>query len=417
MRADRGVLACRGPLICRSLAMSEPHRRVLSTALLAFCLLLTATATPALRAADSADSDAADPDLLPADAPVTAAVTAAEPAATVQAGPGGYLTVYLDNDLFTGTDRNYTNGIRFSWISEGEPLFHFFPLRKQLEQLAGGHDADYKLIRMLSGFEKSSIENQTLELNYGLSLTQLMYTPQDLNSPTQPVGQRRYAGWLGLGFSVHARDDRALNSVELIFGTTGPNSQAREAQNFIHDLRGFDKFQGWDDQIPNEMTLDLSFTQKRRVRFLNRHLSGFSIDGFTEWGARLGTYRTAGFVGGFFRAGFNLPADFSDPRISATAYSQRIFSGQELSRSHWSVYGLFGVRGSGVAFDASLDGPMFSNFDTGNRREPWLGEAFAGFGVRWDTLEFSYVQTFRTREYAEQNGGTNFGSVALRLTL
>jgi hypothetical protein len=35
---------------------------------------------------------------------------------------GGYLTFYLDNDLFGGTDRNYTNGARLSWISEGEPL-------------------------------------------------------------------------------------------------------------------------------------------------------------------------------------------------------------------------------------------------------------------------------------------------------
>jgi len=29
----------------------------------------------------------------------------------------GYLTFYLDNDLFGGTDENYTNGARLSWIS------------------------------------------------------------------------------------------------------------------------------------------------------------------------------------------------------------------------------------------------------------------------------------------------------------
>ncbi|HSG90120.1 MAG TPA: lipid A deacylase LpxR family protein [Pseudomonadales bacterium] len=327
--------------------------------------------------------------------------------------PGGYLTVYLDNDLFSGTDRNYTNGVRVSWISEGEPLFDLFPARRPLEQLVGA-DADYKLIRAISGFEQSSLDDGTLELNYGLSLTQLMFTPEDFAATTQPAGERRYAGWLGLGFSVHARDRSALNSAEVIFGTTGPNSQAREAQNLIHDLRNFDKFQGWDDQIPNEVTLDLSFTQKRRVRFLERNVSGFSIDGFTEWGARLGTFRTAAFGGGFFRAGFNLPADFSDPRIRSTAYSHRIFSKQKAAENRWSVYGLFGVTATGVAFDASLDGPMFSDFDTGNRREPWIGEAFVGFGARWQTLELSYVQTFRTKEYDEQRGGTSFGSLAVR---
>ena len=331
-------------------------------------------------------------------------------------GGDGYLTFYLDNDLFGGTDRDYTNGIRLSWISEGEPLLNVFPGRRLLEQIAGD-GGDYKIIRRISGFDEASVRNETLELNYGLSVTQKMFTPQDFASPTQPEGERRYAGWLGLGFSVHARDARALNSVELILGTTGENSLAEGAQNLIHDLRNIEKFQGWQDQIPNEVTLDLSFRQKRRAAFLPEDSDGFGIDGLTEWGMRLGSFRTLASFGGLFRAGFHLPMDFSDPRLSSTAYSHRYFEHGERSTQRWSAFSLFGFNVAGIGHDASLDGPLLRDFDTGNEREPWVGELYAGFGVRWRLLEISYLHTWRTKEYEEQDGGFNFGSLAFRLRL
>lgn len=325
----------------------------------------------------------------------------------------GYLTFYLDNDLFAGTDRNYTNGVRLSWISEGEPLFNFAPARGVLEDLISEPGALSRL-GLLSGFDPDNIGS--LEFNYGLSMTQLMFTPEDLESPTQPVGERRYAGWLALGFSVHARDDRAINSAEIILGTTGSRSLAKEAQDLIHDIRGFDRFEGWGDQIPNEITLDFSFLQKRRATFLPEGPRGLRADGLFEWGTRLGTFRTAARLGGFFRLGFNLPTDFSDPRLSALAYSHRYFDSEDGRGRDWSAYLLFGVTGNAVLHDATLDGPLFRSFDTGNTRKPWVGELFAGFGLRWRILEFSYVHTWRSREF-EERGGFDFGSLAVRLQL
>lgn len=328
----------------------------------------------------------------------------------------GYFTFYLDNDLFSGEDRDYTNGGRASWISEDRPALGFLPARGVLEKLSGA-DEGSSLIRRISGFERGDIEEGNVVLNYGLSLTQLMFTPEDFASPVQPPGQRRYAGWLGLGFSLHAKNSSVLNSAEVIFGTVGPRSQAEEMQDFIHDVRGIPEFQGWDDQVPNELTLDLSFVQKRRARFLERPERNFSVDGFTEWGLRLGSFRTLARAGGFFRVGFHLPADFSDPRISATAYSHQFFEDGRSSHSDWSLYGIVGADAGAVFFDATLDGPLFRNFETGNSRETWVGETYLGFGVRWKLLEFSYVHTFRTEDYEEQSGGSDFGSIALRMHL
>jgi hypothetical protein len=325
-----------------------------------------------------------------------------------------YLTLYVDNDLFGGTDRNYTNGLRLSWISPATQLHTFIPLRKELEDLAGV-TGDYRFLRAISGFNRDSVEAGTLELNYGLSLTQLIFTPKDAQSEVQPPGERRYAGWLGLGFSVHARDERAMNSAELILGTTGPRSLARQSQNLIHDVRNIEKFSAWNEQVPNELTADLSFIQKRRLPI--RDGPGMRVDGFSEWGVRLGSMQTTAHFGTFIRAGINLPADFSDPRLSPTAYSHKFFSGGSAAAHSLSYFGLFGAGAHGVAHDATLDGPLFDSFKTGNRREPWYGEMFAGFAVRWRSVELSYVHTWRSRTFREEESYTEFGSLALRLEL
>ena len=141
------------------------------------------------------------------------------------------------------------------------------------------------------------------------------------------------------------------------------------------------------------------------------------MDGFTEWGARLGSFRTLAQAGGFFRLGFHLPADFSDPRIDATAYSQRFFEGGRGTDSDWSLYLLGGARASAVLFDATLDGPLLKSFETGNTRQPWVAETYLGVGLRWKSLELSYLHTFRSEEYKEQSGGANFGSLVLLLRL
>lgn len=322
----------------------------------------------------------------------------------------GYLTLYFDNDLFGGDDKDYTNGIRLSWISDDRPVERLGGVQRNLRRFSGD-DESYGVFRRVTGFKDPT----KIHYNYGFSLTQLMFTPEDPLPRVQPPGQRRYAGWLGLGFSLHVKDEHILNSVEFTVGMIGPNSLAEESQDIIHDLRDIDKFNGWEDQVPNEVTADISFVQKRRADFIEVERGAFRIDGLTEWGVRLGTFRTEAHLGGFFRAGYNLPPDFSDPRLSSTAYSHRYFGGGGDYRGHWSIYTLFGATVRGVAHDATLDGPVFRDFDTGNHREPFIAEAFCGLGIRYRSVELSYVHTWRTEEYREQDEPADFGTVAIRL--
>lgn len=322
-----------------------------------------------------------------------------------------YLTFHLDNDLFGGSDANYTNGARLAWISGAMDFEDVGPFQSWLRPFTGDGES-LRLIQALTGFH----DLDQVDYHFGASLTQLMFTPESWWVYGQPPGERRYAGWLGLGLSLHAKDDRVLNAVEFTLGVVGKDAQAEPAQDAVHSVLGIQKFNGWDYQVPSELTVDMSLVQKRRLEFFSVGEGLIRLEAIGEWGLRLGTFRTKAHVGGMFRLGYNLPPDFSDPRLSDTAYAHRFFRDHTDYGGPWSAYLLFGVTGRAIAYDATIDGPMFeSNFDTGNHREPFVGELFAGFGVRYLDYEFGYAHTFRSREIREQSGVHDFGTLSLRM--
>ena len=322
-------------------------------------------------------------------------------------GPG-FLTFYLDNDLFGNRDQDYTNGARLAWISSSRRMKDIGAVQRALRPLIGDEQSP-EFLQHFIGFDHP----EEVKYNYGFSLTQLMFTPEDALSETQPEGQRRYAGWTALGFSLHAKDTNKLNTVEFLLGITGKYSFAQEAQDWIHDFREIDNFRGWDNQIPTEVTADLSFLQRRRMDFAKFN-DVLSMDGFSEWGARLGTFRTSAQIGGMLRWGFYLPADFSDPRLSETAYTHKFYTENATKFHPWSLYFLTGMRGFAIGHDATIDGPLFSGFDTGISREAFVGEVYAGVGWRIGSVEISYAHTWRTEEYDQQEGDSNFGTISLR---
>lgn len=80
-----------------------------------------------------------------------------------------------------------------------------------------------------------------------ISLGQLMFTPTDNEEKELIEDDRPYAGYLYLGFAYHPRDEEQLDAIEVNVGMVGPASLAEDTQDFIHELRSIDKFQGWDN--------------------------------------------------------------------------------------------------------------------------------------------------------------------------
>ncbi len=314
-----------------------------------------------------------------------------------------------DNDIFAGDDNNYTNGGRVAFLQE----------------LAPGMDADTGLRRLLyplSGADESPAfgdwrlrGTEDLRFAWGFGLTQLMFTPDDPNAPTAPDGERPYAGWLGLELSLHAKDEVSVSSVTLSLGTTGENSYADELQTWVHEeITDGPVFQGWDSQVPGEATINLHFDHKRSLGFTPD--AEFGFDGYWEWGAALGNFRTDAYLGSLLRAGYNLPATYSIPRLQLGSYGHELFRPADADASPFSALGFIGLRATAVAHDITLDGPVFRDFDTGVAREPFVGELLIGLSLHYKSCELSLSHTLRSDEFEGQSDKQTFGSVLLRLS-
>jgi hypothetical protein len=318
-----------------------------------------------------------------------------------------YLVFQLDNDKFLNSDRDYTNGTRVAFL---RPITEDSMNRFQgwLRELSGADPGSF--FATLTSF----VDPDSIRYDWGTGLTQLMFTPDDPELTYSPPGERPYAGWLGIEFSLHAKDANALSSVTFSIGTTGPNSFAEESQDWVHRyISDSPIYKGWDSQVPGELTLNLNFDQKRRLRMPGQAADNelIIIDGYIEYGASIGNFRTDAFVGTLLRIGYNLPVQYVTPRVQLGSYSHELFLRDANDDRAWSVYAFGGARGSAVAQDITLDGPLFRDYAGAVSSETWVGETVAGFGLRYLDLTITYSHTFRTREFEGQDAPHTFGSI------
>ncbi len=115
--------------------------------------------------------------------------------------------------MFVGDDDNYTNGVRFAWMSGTTSRSHTFS--GMLGTVLGGTNASDSWRRFMGMSGSANLRQQ-----WGLDLTQLMYTPEQ--KATYPIyNQHPYVGNLTLGLTSLVKNEDRANSLELQLGTTG----------------------------------------------------------------------------------------------------------------------------------------------------------------------------------------------------
>ena len=318
-----------------------------------------------------------------------------------------YLVFQLDNDLPAGTDRNYTNGARIAWL---QPLSRQRMNRVQDFMAGFGDHLESSLLSRLTTF----IDPDNIEYDWGTGLTQLMYTPQDPDELSAPPGQRPYAAWLGMEFSLHAKDAGFLSSIQLSVGTTGRHAYAQKVQEWIHrNISSSPIFLGWDSQVPAEITINLHLDRKTRFTGLQRGTRDWplQLEGYWGWGGAAGNFRTNAYLGGLLRVGHNLPVQYVTPRIQLGSYAHELFLDESMQKGPFSLYAFAGVRGTWVVHDITLDGPLFRDYDSPVASKSWIGGALVGMGARWQRITLTLSRNFMSEEYTSQDGGHQFGSV------
>lgn len=296
----------------------------------------------------------------------------------------GTLTLSLENDLFASSrDRHYTHGTEINYVSDAYVPGWFRDLASWMP------------------FYSPSDETR-----FSWSLGQQFFTPTDLQATAVQVDDRPYAGWLytSLGLLTDHQDDgRHVDSLELIIGIVGPDSGAESVQREVHQYIGSDVAQGWDNQLDNEVTFDISYDRQWMLPITDNH-----VDIVTHAGFMLGSSQRFASSGLTLRMGSGLSSDFGPPLIRPVASAARYFKPDQVF--FWYIF--IGAHGRYVGHNIFLDG----NSDGDSHRvkkERWVGDAQAGAVVGWDNWRVTLTHIQRSNEFKKQRESNQFGSLSI----
>lgn len=326
--------------------------------------------------------------------PLTAAVLIAAHAAvaSAQTAPetpppregGGFLSLTFENDIFGGTDRDYTNGVRASWTSRRNDL----PLwgrwaRRALAPLTPADD-----------------------WYVGYALGHTIHTPEDLTLEDPPPDARPYAGFLYGSLAVIADAGDRLDTLALDIGIVGPASGAEWIQKRVHENIAGTYPEGWDTQLHNEVAFRLLY--ERKWRRGTELFGGIEADAIPDVAVSLGTLDTSLTAGLTLRVGQGLDADYGPPRIRPAVSGPAFFGDGD--RLRWSLFA--GVAGRVVGRDLFIEGNTFRD-SRSVEPERLVGDVHVGAGIGWGPAQLTYTQVIRSPEHESQKGWLNYGSLTL----
>ena len=297
----------------------------------------------------------------------------------------GTLSLVIENDSISHTDRYYTHGVRIGWLS-GE----------NAERACGD-----RLMKALPFMACAS------DARWQFDLTQVAFTPLDLSRVNPDPADRPYAGWLFGSVGAVGRINGTLDQLTLSLGVVGPASQGEAAQRLIHDIGGIRGPQGWERQLRNEFTAQTIYQRSVRLWRIES-AAGYGFDAIPHYGAALGNVYVYANTGASLRFGKRLPDDFGPPRI------QPGVPGSDYTKSDgkfgWYVFA--GADGRAVGHNLFLDGNSFRDGPSVERRV-WVADVQAGLMIDWDPVRIGYTHVWRSREFRGQVTPQAFGAFSI----
>ncbi len=303
------------------------------------------------------------------------------------------VNIHFENDLFTGTDRNYTNGVKLSLIS---PDLCSFVESGKLPEWSLPYIAKLPFINNPDPELKRKVE---------FSLGQNIYTPADIVRHDLIRDDRPYAGWTYFATAFHSRSQARMDTIELQLGMLGPSSFADETQKAVHDLRDLQRPNGWDHQLKNEPGLMAIYERKWQVApFFSR--GAFAMDAITHLGCAVGNIATYANTGFETRLGWNLPDDFGANLIRPAGNTR--FSAKQQRGGY-----LFAALNSrAVLQDIFLDGNTFAHSHSVSKK-PFVADLAGGAALYFKQFKLTWTQILRTSEFDGQPDNHSFGSLTL----
>lgn len=298
---------------------------------------------------------------------------------------GSVVSLVVENDWFTGSDRDYTNGLRLEYVSAADDV------NPWLHRIADAHPL---------------IDLGGTQMRQGFALSHVIYTPEDITLADPPPDSHPYAGYLGATGFATARTGNVERTAIIEIGLVGPSAGGKFVQENWHRLLDGDIPRGWDTQLKDEIVFALSGQRLHRLE--GPSLFGLQSDAVVHAGATLGTLRTDISGGATLRIGRDLSAEYAPPRLRPALAASGLFS----PRERWGGYLFAGVGGYVVARDIFLDGNTWQDSRSVDKHA-LTGDFQAGFALYLYRQRIAFTYVRRTEQFAGRSEPHDFGAVSL----
>ena len=306
-------------------------------------------------------------------------------------------TFYWENDSVTGTDQDYSNGLKLTWI-------------KPYPTNATGHRPVKDWIFKHLPFMQDPDSPRATAVSIG----QYIYTPKDTERSDLIVEDRPYAGYTFMGFGFISRTGSRRNVWELEIGMIGPWSLAENTQNTFHDIIHTRRAEGWNHQLGNEPGLEAIYETKWRLGALSNSY-GLGIDFIPHIGAQAGNVATVLKAGLEVRFGWFIPRDFGTCPIRPGCDAGNSLVGDledPVQQRDFSCYLFAATEGRAVLRDIFLDGNTFRDSHHVDK-EIYVADLMGGIAMSYKRLKLSYALVLRTPEFKQRKDNHAFGTVQL----
>lgn len=282
-----------------------------------------------------------------------------------------YFRFHYDNDYFTSSDQNYTQGYSFEIVLDA--------LKK-------------------NPINALLLNDVNASQQFGVSIDHIGFTPNNIGSPDIQFGDRPFASAIMLkSFKINTnakRKSRLISALRL--GLIGPGAFGKEMQVGIHEATGNTIPQGWQNQIKNDAVVNYEVIYQREILAIPRY---FSLQ--YEASANLGTLNTNASAGVVAMAGL-----FANPFSNA-------------SKRGFQIYIYSKPQVNFIGYDATLQGGLL------NRKSPHtistsnvervVGQHNFGMVIQTKTLYFEYTSTNITRVFASGTSAS-WGGIKIGFT-
>lgn len=316
--------------------------------------------------------------------------------------PKGTVVIYFENDLFSNTDKYYTNAVQLRLIS---------PPLGSLAENNIYPDALDDFLQNLQEMQNSG----TMQYNLSLGLGQAIFTPQDIQATKLLPEDRPYAGYLYGFLALHAKQPSMMDTFELAFGVVGPSARAGSVQNEVHRIRNFDTAKGWDNQLKDEPAGTLTWTRNYRLN-TDSSMNKWSYNILPYHSASVGNVLTQAALGCEVRYGWNMPSTFGTslirPGSSIDAPTPR--TEESLQRETWGWYLFAGTEGRAIWRNIFLDGNTWKDSHS-VAKEPLVADLNLGLAVSYNDIRVAYNHVYMTKEFKKQSKAQQYGSITLTI--